>query len=84
MYEYYFTFRSVTGAQNAMMALEERGIPAVFLRTPRFLSRVGCGYAIKLSYSDGYGAAAILRQEEIPFERFFRVFPDGIGEEVPL
>lgn len=82
MYEYYFTFRSVTSAQNAMMTLAEKGIPADFLRTPRFLSRVGCGYAVKLSYSDGYAAAAVLRQQQIKFERFVRLFPDGIIEEV--
>lgn len=81
MYEYYFTFRSMTGAQKAMLALRDHGIPSVFLRAPKRISDLGCGYAVKLPAEDGRSAAAVLRREDISYERWVRVFPDGSVEE---
>ena len=40
MYDYYFTFRSMTQAQRAVSALRQAGIFAALIRTPRpFLPR---------------------------------------------
>ena len=41
------TFRSITAAQNAARALEQAGLPAQVLRTPRALQEQGCGYCVR-------------------------------------
>ena len=41
------TFRSITAAQNAARALEQAGLLAQVLRTPRALQEQGCGYCVR-------------------------------------
>src|SRR5699024_3056452 len=57
MYDYYFTFRSMTQAQRAVGVLQQAAIYAVLERTPRAISPQGCGYAVKVLRGDVYRAA---------------------------
>ena len=45
---YYYTFRSLTAAMNAVGKLKKRGIIATPLRTPEHLRKQGCGYCIPI------------------------------------
>ena len=84
MFEYYFTFRSVTGAQRAENVLRQEGIPGRLLRAPKFLSLNGCGYAIRIRSTDGRRAAAAFRANRAEYSRVFRVFSSGGVEETAL
>lgn len=84
MYEYYFTFRSVTRAQAALVTLTQAGLRSTLVRIPKKLSQIGCGYALKLSEKDAYAAALALRQNGPSFNRCLKVGPDGEMEEAYL
>ena len=84
MYEFYFTFRSVTQAQAALVTLTQAGLRSTLVRIPKKLSQIGCGYALKLSAEDGYAAAVTLRRESVKFNRCFKADSDGQMEEVYL
>lgn len=81
---YYFTFRSITGAQRAMRALEQAGLQATLLRSPKFLSMKGCGYALKIRPEYGAGAAAAFRACRIRTEAVYRADARGGSEAVAL
>ena len=82
MYEYYFTFRSMTQAQRAAGLLQQRGIRATPRRTPRAVSRGGCGNAVAVGAADVYRAAGMLRGALVLFDKCYRVSPQGGAEEV--
>ena len=80
MYEYYFTFPSVTFAQRALSELLQKGISAELIRSPRRISSYGCGYALKVSAADGYIASAVMRTAGIRPAKSIRVYFDGRSE----
>ena len=82
MYDYFFTFRSVTAAQSGAKRLEKAGISATMVRTPRNLQKQGCGYSLRVP--PGYGAAAMeqLKQSGVPFSRLYLHRDDGGLEEL--
>lgn len=82
MYEFYFTFRSVTLAQSALAALTREGKRAVLLRTPKKLSATGCSYAVRLEAGDCFAVASLLRREGITFTHCIRLYENGQTEEV--
>lgn len=84
MYDYYFTFRSITGAQQGEQALLRQSVPCKLLRSPKFLSIHGCGYALKVRSNYAVAAANALRIYGSPFRSIYKVSPEGIGEEVSL
>ena len=84
MIDYYFTFRSITAAQRGERALLRYGIRGKLLRSPKFLSIKGCGYALKLRSRDGAAAAAAMSAEGVSYGSIYRIGPDGRGEEVLL
>ena len=77
MYEYYFTFLSVTAAQRGMTDLLQRGIYAELVRTPRRVAENGCGYALKVKAGDGYGASSVLKLSGVNPVKVLRMFSDG-------
>lgn len=83
MYEYYFTFLSVTMAQRGLEALLNHGIYAELVRTPRRVTSSGCGYSLKVQSRDGYGAAAVLKNMAQP-AKIIRIYFDGKSEVVTL
>lgn len=82
MYEYYFTFRSVTAAQSAAKRLEQAGIAAAMLRTPRALQKQGCGYSLRVRAGQFSEARALLTRLSVPFQRIYGKLPEGRWEEV--
>ena len=84
MYECYFTFRSITAAQRAERILLERGIRSKLLRSPKFLSIKGCGYALRIQNRDAITAATLLAAAQVNYSAVYRIGPDGRGEELPL
>lgn len=82
MYDYYFTFRSMTQAQRAVSVLRQAGISPTLIRTPRAISTKGCGYSVKVGGDTVYRTAEILRGALILFEKAYRITAGGRAEEV--
>ena len=84
MFDYYFTFRSVTPAQRAQSILQKMGIISQVRRLPKFLSGHGCGYAVVADAARGVDAARVLRSAGISFGTTYKIYFDGNYEEVAL
>jgi len=69
MFDFYFTFRTITAAQRAAYALMQYGLDAEFVRTPKALSSLGCGYAVRVNRSDATLAGMLFRRDGIRYER---------------
>ncbi len=83
MNAYYFTFRSMTKAQEAAMELSKLGISATFSRSPKAVSDLGCGYAVRVDLSGGWSVARALRNLGIRFEKVVQI-SNGTAREVWL
>ena len=59
------TFRTVTYAQRAQRALQQKHMFSQLQRTPKMLTVRGCGYCLRLREEDVLAAVAILRSEQI-------------------
>lgn len=84
MLDYYFTFRSMTAAQQAVMELKKSGLFASLLRAPRALSSMGCGYAVRVAFQNGSAAALVLRHASVAFTKTFQADKSGGWREVLL
>ncbi len=81
---YCITFRSVTYAQSGLRLLQQAGMEARLLRTPRHLEERGCGYCLRLGVERGLMAVEQLRRGGIPFRGVYAMLPDGNAEEVTV
>ena len=77
------TFRSVTPAQRGEGILRREGIACTLQRTPRVLAEQGCGYSLRLQYTQLPKAVEILRQKGIAYRKAYRM-REGTPEEVVL
>ena len=84
MFDYYFTFRSLTAAQQAAAELQSHMIFPSLLRAPKSLSSMGCAYAARVMFPDGKFAAATLRKSGVVFEKVFVQDNLGVWREVHL
>jgi len=84
MYDYFFTFRSVTRAQQAVLVLMRHGIAGQLERTPQKISTNGCGYGVFVRGNEVYRAAGILRLKHLVFEKVYRIKLDGYPEEAGI
>ena len=82
MYDYYFTFKSITGAQSGERLLVRNGVAVRLLRTPKHLSHNGCGYSLRVRGRDLAAALNLFYRGNVPYTRVFRVGADGTAEEV--
>lgn len=82
MYEYYFTFGSVTQAQIALQTLSRKAIPAHLIRTPKAIQMQGCGHSIAVSSGYYLRAKDEFEQKKVPYRRIFCKFSDGSFEEI--
>lgn len=82
MRTYIVTFRSVTYAQRGEALLSGAGIRCTLGRTPRWMEKQGCGYALWLKVNEAGGALALLRDAGIPPRRVWAQRADGKLEEV--
>ncbi len=78
------TFRSVTFAQKAQSVLGNEDITCNLRRTPKSLSRRGCGYCLWLRPAEAIRAVSVLRQRETPFEKVYALDAQGVPEEQML
>ncbi len=84
MYDYFFTFRSITAAQNGAKQLEKAGIIAVTVRTPRNLQKQGCGYSLRVRAAHFRTAQQILTQAGAGFRKIYTRLPNGTWQEVQI
>ena len=84
MFEYLFTFRSLTPAQSGQKLLAQAGLWVRLERSPKRLSSQGCGYVLRTQANGGMRAAALLRENRIAFAHIYRIFQSGGLEEVRL
>lgn len=84
MESYFITFRSVTFAQRGEQVLHRGGIRCTLRRTPRWMEERGCGYCLVVREHDGAGAAALLRQGQVPFRKVYLSREAGQMQEVAL
>lgn len=78
------TFRSITPAQRGEGALGKNGIPCALQRTPRWMQEQGCGYSLKLPFTEIYRAATILTENEIAYRKIYLRKDSGKWEELVL
>ncbi len=81
MYDVYFTFRSLTGAQRALRVLEQARIPAALQRTPKQLEQLGCGYAIRVNMQTARNAGRELLRGGAQYRKVYRRYAGGWWEE---
>ena len=65
------TFRSVTPAQRAEGFLRKMGVECTLQRTPRWMEEQGCGYSLRIRFTDAVTAIHLLRKQEIPFRKVY-------------
>ena len=84
MGEYLITFRSITYAQRGERVLGGRGMRVYLSRTPKSLSKLGCGYCVHLFTDNILSAVQALRAAEVPMRKVYRKASDGRPEELYL
>ena len=77
------TFRSVTPAQRGESALRREGIACAIQRTPKQLADQGCGYSLRVRYTQQQKATEILRYRGIAYRKTY-CLQNGNPEEVIL
>ena len=82
MYDYFFTFRSVTAAMSASRALERAGVPSVTVRTPKDLRHKGCGYSLRVRDELLPEAKQALQSAGTGYQRIYRRANSGAWQEV--
>ncbi len=82
MYDYFFTFRSVTAALSASRALERAGVPSVTVRTPKDLRHKGCGYSLRVREELLPEARGALQSAGTGYQKIYRRAAGGGWQEV--
>ena len=77
------TFRSVTPGQWAEGYLQKMGVECTLRRTPRWMEEQGCGYSLRVGFSDIASAVQLLRKQQIPFRKVY-LQTDGKVEEMAV
>ena len=81
MTTFYYTFRSMTKALNAVEKFKSRGLKVTPIRAPEPLRSRGCGYCIPIPEGKFYGLSGVLRAGD--YEKLYR-FRDGEWKELAL
>ena len=84
MKNYYITFRSITYAQRGEQILRRAGIDCILRRTPKQMTKRGCGYSLQLRGNAFLPAMARLQAEQLPFGQVYALDDRGVLEEVTL
>ena len=82
MYDYFFTFRSVTAAMKGSRALERAGVSGVTVRTPKKLRQKGCGYSLRVREELLPDARQALQSAGARYQKLYRRADDGTWQEV--
>ena len=73
MQEIFFTFRSVTYAQEGERVLRRAGIHAYLRRTPARMAKRGCGYTVVVRPRDEARAQALFDREAVAYQNVYRM-----------
>ena len=84
MKNYYITFRSITYAQRGEQILRRAGIDCILRRTPKQMTKRGCGYSLQLRGNAFLPAMELLQAEQLPFGQVYALDDRGVLEEVTL
>ena len=84
MKNYYITFRSITYAQRAEQILRRAGIDCILRRTPKQMTKRGCGSSLQLRGNAFLPAMERLQAEQLPFGQVYALDDRGVLEEVTL
>ena len=79
---YYFTYRSVTVAQQGEGILKKNGIPCWLLRTPRWMEAKGCGYCLRVRQRDWEHTRELLKNRDTTYSAIYLQEEDGNVREV--
>ena len=71
---------SLMSTRATELALEQAGLPAQVLRTPRALQEQGCGYCVRAP-AEPETIRQLLTDERIAFRRLYRRGADGAWQE---
>ena len=71
---------SLLSTRATELALEQAGLPAQVLRTPRALQEQGCGYCVRAP-AEPETIRQLLTAERIAFRRLYRRGADGAWQE---
>lgn len=82
MKKYLITFRSITLAQRGEQALREHGLHCHIRRTPRWMEKKGCGYALEVRLADISQALVVLRGQGIVYRKSYHMTQDDTVEEL--
>ncbi len=78
------TFRSVTPAQRADRLLRGVGLRCYLGRTPRWMEELGCGYSLRVRYTELEDVVKLLRSHKIAFRKLYLQGENGEMEEAVL
>lgn len=78
------TFRSVTPAQRADRVLRGVGLRCYLGRTPRWMEEQGCGYSLRVHYTELEAVRTVLHSHKIAYRRVYRLGENGAMEELAL
>ena len=71
MFDYYFTFRSITAAQRSGRLLEQAGLAVQVVRTPKNLQKQGCGYSLRVKAGQFHRARELLLRSDAKYQRIY-------------
>lgn len=74
--------RSLTYAQRTARVLERAGISGYVMRSPKLISKEGCGYCVKISERRLADALRVLRREGMSPKQVYLQDTDGEYREV--
>ncbi len=72
MFEYLFTFRSITQAQMAQRILRQNHISVNLQRSPKQLSKNGCAYALTIAEEHLHFVIQMFRERNLSFSGLYR------------
>lgn len=70
------TFRSITPAQRAQRVLRQGGVDSAMQRTPRPMTKQGCGYCLRVRSDRREMALALLDRAGVAYTGTFPVEQD--------
>lgn len=76
--------RSLTYAQRTAAVLKQAGVTAWLVRTPRELSKNGCGYSVKVLNRSLDRTLEVLRTNRLDAKALYAIGPTGEYQEVGL
>ena len=82
MVYYLIICRSLTYAQRTAQVLERAGIFGTVLRSPKLISKEGCGYCVRIQERKLTDALVVLRREGLAPKQVFLQSADGEYSEV--